>query len=104
MNRITIELWLWLGKEMGEDFNSPSEMRSVREEEVNEGTTIRQLLYDLAKRYSPIAQNIFNINDKKIFPHVVMTYNDMVISPHIVHDQILGNGDKITILPMYMGG
>lgn len=104
MNRITIELWLWLGKKMGGDFNSPSEMRSIREEEVSEGTTIRQLLHVLAKRYPPIAQNVFNIDEEKIAPHIIINYNDRVISPHIVLDQILGDGDKITILPMYMGG
>ena len=99
-----IELWLWMGEEIGKDFQSASEMRSIREEKVKKGTTIRHLLDQLAKRYPPIAEKIFNLNDKKIFPHVVVTYNDRVISPYIVHDQVLGDGDKITILPMYMGG
>ena len=104
MNRVTVELWLWLGNELGGDFESPSEMRSAREEKVEDGTTVRQLLDSMAKRYPPIAQKIFSIDEKKLFPHVVITYNDAVISPHIVHDKILKDGDKITILPMYMGG
>jgi sulfur carrier protein ThiS len=104
MNRVKIELWLWLGKDLGRDFESPSEMRSIREERVKEGTTIRQLLENLAGRYPPIGKSIFDTKAKRFFPHVVVNYNDRVISPHIVHDQILKDGDKITILPVYMGG
>ena len=104
MNRVMIELWLWLGNELKGDFESPSEMRSIREEEVEEGTTIRQLLDDLASRYLPIAQKIFDPQEKKLYSNVVMNYNDQVISPHIVHDQVLKDGDKLTIFPLYAGG
>jgi molybdopterin converting factor small subunit len=104
MNRVTIEIWLWLGKELGGDFESPSEMRSIREEGVEEGTTMKQLLDNLAGRYPPIAQYVFDTKAKKFLPHIVVNYNDRVISPHIVHDQVLKDGDKVTILPVYVGG
>jgi molybdopterin converting factor small subunit len=104
MNRVTIELWLWLGNELGKDFESPSKMRSIKEEKVEEGTTIWQLLDNLASHYPLIAQKIFDIKERKLFPHVVINYNDRVISPHIVYDQVLRDGDRITILPMYVGG
>jgi len=104
MIRITIELWLWLGKELGGDFESPSEMRSIREESLKEGTTIRELLDNLAGRYPAIDRSVFDTHTKRIFPHIVVNYNDRVISPHIVHDQILKDGDKITLLPVYTGG
>jgi molybdopterin converting factor small subunit len=104
MNRVTVEAWLWLGHELGDDFESPSEMRSKKEEEVREGTTIRELLEHLARRYSPIAEKIFDLKKKTLYPNVVLTYNNQVISPYVVYDQILSQGDKITILPMYVGG
>lgn len=104
MNQITIELWFWLGKKLGEDFQSPSEMRAVKKEKVEEGTTIRQLFDSLARRYPVIAQSIFDTKAKRVYPSVVVNYNDMVISPHIVHEQVLKDGDKITILPIYAGG
>ena len=104
MDRVTIELWLWLGKELRGDFQSPSEMRSVKELRVEEGTTIQDLLDDLAKRYSPIARTVFDIRVKRIYRHVVLNYNDRVISPHIVHEKVLRDGDKITIFPVYVGG
>lgn len=104
MNRVTVEIWLWLGKELGDDFASPSEMRSIREESVAEGTTVRQLLGDLAGRYPPIARSVLDTKTKRLLPNIVVNYNDRVISPHIVHDQVLKDGDKITVLPVYMGG
>ena len=104
MNRVTIELWMWLGKELGKDFESLSEMRSRREEKVEEGITIRQLFDHLARCYPPIAGEVFDLKEERMYPHVVVNYNDRVISPHIVHDQVLRDGDKITILPMYVGG
>jgi sulfur carrier protein ThiS len=104
MNRVIVEVWLWLGHELWDDFESPSQMRSIKEEEVREGTTIRELLEDLARRYSPIAEKIFDLKQKTLYPSVVLTYNDQVISPYVVYDQILSQGDKVTVLPMYMGG
>lgn len=103
-NRVAIELWLWLGEELKEDFVSLSAMRSLREENVEEGVTIRHWLDHLAKQYPPIARNVFNAQEQRLYPHVVITYNDHVISPHEVYDKILKDGDKIIVLPMYMGG
>lgn len=104
MNRITIESWLWLGNELKDNFESPPEMRSIGEEMIKDGTTIRQLLADLARRYPVFSEKVFDIEKEKLYPYVVVNYNDQVISPHVVHDQVLKDGDKITILPMYMGG
>ena len=104
MSRVTVELWLWLNKELEKDFESLSEMCSRRDEELAEGTTVRQLLDCLARRYPLFAREVFDLREKSVYPHVVVNYNDHVISPHIVHDHVLRDGDKITILPMYIGG
>ena len=104
MNRVTIELWLWLGNELGERFESPSKMRSIREENVIEGTTIRGLIENLAKCYPAISKNVFNLKTQKFYNNVVVNYNDRITSPYEVYDTTLKDGDKITILPLYMGG
>jgi molybdopterin converting factor small subunit len=104
MNRVTIELWLWLGDELKGEFESPSKMRSIRVEETEEGTTIRQLLQGLAKRYLPIAETVFDMKNDKLYPYVVLNYNDRVISPYELYDRVLKDGDKITVLPMFFGG
>jgi len=104
MNRVTIELWLWLGNELKGDFQLLSEMRSVKEENVEEGTTIRQLLDHLAKRHPRIAEKVFDLTKRTVYPYVIVNYNDRIISPYEVYDKVLKDGDKITILPMYAGG
>ena len=101
---VTVELWMWLSKELIGDFEVLSEMRSKRKEEMREGTTVQQLLNHLASNYPPIAREVFDLQRKQVYPHVVVNYNDRVISPHIVHGQVLRDGDRLTILPMYMGG
>ncbi len=104
MNSVTVELWLWLGDELKGEFESLSEMRSLRKEAVAEGTNIGQFLTDLANRYEPFRQKIFDLLEKRLRPEVVLTYNDRVINPHILYEQVLKDGDRITIMPVYTGG
>lgn len=104
MNRVTIELWLWLGEQLKGDFESPSAMRSLREEVVEEGTTIGDLLDKLANRFEPIGKQVFDIQQHRLLETLIATYNEQVISPDNFYQQILRDGDKITILPVYTGG
>ncbi|MGQ9695290.1 MAG: MoaD/ThiS family protein [Thermodesulfobacteriota bacterium] len=104
MISVQVELWLWLSNELREDFDYLSPMRCGRREEVSEGMTIGQLLANLAKRYSPLANKVYNLGEDKLYPYLVINYNERVISPYVVYDQPLKEGDKITILPMYVGG
>lgn len=104
--RIQVELWLWLNKELGGDFQSPSEMRSLTEMDVENGTTVRNLFDRLADRYPVIGQKVFNRGNKKFYPNlsVILTSKDEVISPYSGEGSVLKDGDKIKILPIYVGG
>lgn len=104
MIKVKFEIWMWLGKELGKDFKSLSEMRSIREEEVEDGITVRDFIDRLAGRYPPIREKIFDQGRRSFYPHVVATLNERVISPYEVYDRALKDGDKITVLPMYVGG
>ena len=104
MGRVTIELWLWLGKELKGDFESPSETRSIREEFVEEGTSIRDFLYSLANRYRPIEEHVFDILKKELRPEVVGTYNERFLRADDFYTQALREGDRIIIMQMYTGG
>ena len=104
MNQVTIELWLWLGDELKGEFESPPKMRSIRVERTEEGTTIRQLLQDLARHYPPIAKTVYDMETDMLYSHVVLNDNNRIISPYEVYDRILKDGDKITVLPMFFGG
>ena len=52
--KVTVELWLWLGKELGQDFKSLSSMRSELEIKCEEDTAIGKLFDQLAKNYPVI--------------------------------------------------
>jgi len=103
---IQIELWMWLGDQLGEDFQSPSKMRSLKEMEVEEGLTIIQLFDRLASRYPLIGEKIFDRGKKKFLPNltVIVTLNGQVVSPFDVEKNTLKEGYKITVLPLYAGG
>ena len=104
--RIQVELWLWLNKELGGEFQSPSEMRSLTEMEVENGTTVRNLFDRLADRYPVIGRKVFNRQKEKFYPNlsVILTSKDEVISPYSGEDNVLKDGDTIKILPIYVGG
>jgi len=104
--RIQVELWLWLNKELGGDFQSPSEMRSLTEMDVENGTTVRNLFDRLADRYPVIGQKVFNRQNKKFYPNlsVILTSKDEVITPYSGEGSVLGDGDKVKVLPIYVGG
>lgn len=104
MIKVQVEIWLWLSNELKEDFEVLSPMRCKRQEEVPEGTTIGQLLATLARRYPPLANKVYDLEENKISPYIVVNYNERVINPYVVGEQPLKEGDKITVLPMYVGG
>ena len=104
--RIQVELWLWLNKELGGDFQSPSDMRSVTEMDVENGTTVKNLFDRLADRYPVIGRKVFNRQNGKFFPNlsVILTSKDEVITPYSGEGSVLRDGDKVKVLPIYVGG
>ncbi len=103
---IKVELWMWLGNELGADFQSPSEMRSFTEMDVREGITVQELFDQLAARYPVIGQKVFNRKNREFYPNlsVILSSKDERIQPHNSEDSVLRDGDKIKVLPIYVGG
>ncbi len=104
MISVKVEFWLWMGEELDKDFHSPSDMRSTMDMNAQGGTTIMGLFAHLADRNGPIGEKIYNRGKRDFYPNLVVTLNDRVISPNEIHKRILEDGDKVTVLPMYMGG
>src|SRR4030042_4238688 len=102
MIRVRLEIWVQL-ENLGADFHSTG-VCATREEEVEDGITVRDLFDRLAEKYQPFRENIFQ-RGKGIFnPDIVVTLNDRVISPDEIYPKVLRDGDKITVLPMFGGG
>jgi molybdopterin converting factor small subunit len=104
MIRVKLEIWLPLGKELGKDFHAVSEMSSVLEREVEDGITVRIFFDALARSYQSIQERIFERGKKTFYPDVVVTLNDRIIAPSELFDRVLKDGDKIAVLPMFVGG
>jgi len=103
---IRIELWMWLGNNLGGGFQALSEMRSFREMDVEEGLTVTQLLDRLAAQSPVIEEKVFDRKNRKLLPNlsVVVTHDGLAVSPFDVEKSKLKDGYKITVLPLYVGG
>jgi molybdopterin converting factor small subunit len=103
---IQVELWMGLGEELGEDFQSPSAMISRIELDVEEGMTVRKLFDRLADRYPAIAGKIFDRKNNCFYPTltIMTTFEGRITNPPDANDTDLKDGEKILALPFYAGG
>ncbi len=106
MIRVQVELWLWLGKELGGDFRSPSEMRSVIDMEAEDGMTVKGLFDRLADRYPAIAEKVFSRKNQSFFSNlnVLVKCNGRIVSPFSIDTGLLKDGYEILVSPLYVGG
>ncbi len=104
MIKVRLELWLRLGSELGREFHWTSDSCALLEEEIEEGTTVRNFFEQLSEKYSAFHERIFEREKGRISPEVVVTLNDRIVDPLELSDRILEDGDKIILLPMFSGG
>jgi len=122
MVRVKVEFWTrsGSGKEWGPDFEHlhspalaagasvqaqvqvfPADKRAALSLCLADGTTVRALFEDL-ERYPKIKSEIFS--DHAFHPDITLTLNSLVMGYDELYDRVLTDGDKIAILPMYVGG
>lgn len=104
MIRVKIELWLWLGRELGGDFHSPSDMRSEMTIDIPEGDTVQTVFGQLARNYPAFAAKVFDRQSCICHGNLMVTLNDRAFSPDEIYDQVLQDGDKVMVMPLYVGG
>ncbi len=104
MVRVRLEIWMWMGKDLGSDFQPLSEMGSVLDAGLEGGTTVRAFFRGLSGQYPPIGQKVFSRETDQFYSNVVVTLNDRVVGLNELYDRILQEGDKIKVVPMYVGG
>ena len=95
---------MWMGKELESDFQRLSEMASVLDTGVESGTSVRAFFRVLSGQYPLLGKKIFSLETDQFYPDVVVTLNDRVIGLNELYDRILLEGDKIKVVPMYVGG
>jgi molybdopterin converting factor small subunit len=104
MIRVKIELWLWLGRELGGDFCSPSEMRSEMVVDLPDATTVLAMFDRLATDYPAFGAKVFDREKRKCYQNLMVTRNDRVFNQADSYDQFLQDGDKVMVMPLYAGG
>ena len=100
MVQVKVEFWMWSGKELGPDFESPTDKRATLNLCVAEGTTVRALFEDL-ERYPMVKKEIF---DRNFHADINLALNSLVMGHDELYDRVLTHGDTISVLPMYVGG
>ena len=102
MVHVKVEFWTQSGsgKEWGPDFESQAGKHTFLNLCVPDGTTVRALFEDL-ERYPMVKQEVF---DRDFRPEINLALNSLVMGHDELYDRVLTDGDRITILPVYMGG
>jgi sulfur carrier protein ThiS len=104
MIRVRVELWMDLSAELAGDFETPSAMRSFKTVDLNEGATMMDLFAPLARRHPSLAARVFDAEQGRFHPHVVVLYNERAVPRAKVEETELCHGDKVTVVPVYAGG
>lgn len=93
---------MWQGKELGPEFESPTDVRARLQTQVPEGTTVRRLFEQLADRYPVIREKVFS--DHELNRYMVATLNQKGMGRDELMEKVLRDGDVIVTLPIYVGG
>ena len=100
-----VKLELWLSQEtLGKDFKALSEVKSALEIDIDDGTSVTMLFKNLAQRYRPIEEKIFDTDRDSFYADVMVTLNGRILSYAEIYGRVLQDGDEIAILPMHVGG
>jgi molybdopterin converting factor small subunit len=102
MVHVKVEFWTrgGSGQDWGPDFEFQGDRRATLNLCVPDGTTVRALFEDL-ERYPIVKQEVFHRNFR---PEINLALNSLVMGHDELYDRVLTDGDRITVLPVYMGG
>ena len=103
MAHVRIEFWIQnsTGQEWGPDFQHPTDQRATLNLSLADGTTVCALFQGL-ERYPMVRRHVFS--DGAFHPEITVTLNSLVMGFDELYGRIVGDGDRISILPMYAGG
>ena len=101
MATVKLEVLSWLTRV----FDKEQRVRLIREEVVNQGTTVRDLFNQLTDRYPEFGELVYNPNDQELTGMVSIIFNDRILELTTGGlDTEIHDGDSIVLLPAYSGG
>ncbi len=74
------------------------------EREVADGTTVLELLSDLAAAYPEFRESVFNPDVGTLNEQIGVVLNDVLLTFEEVNHTRLVDEDIVTLLPIYSGG
>jgi molybdopterin converting factor small subunit len=99
--KIKLEFLSWLSETLSVKDAGGS---LYREEEINEGQTVRHLFFDLAARHPRFEQLVFDKKMQKIDEKVLILYNGSPLEIAKGLETQLGDGDSLVFVPVIQGG
>lgn len=100
MAQVTLEVLSWLSPRLG----APQAGRTLLQEDVIEGETVRDWLRRLAQKYPDFVDLVFDLKAGRLTDHVNLVFNGRLIELLQGLDTRLKDGDTILFLPAYSGG
>ena len=100
MNKIRLEILPWLSDRLRDHGSG----RLVFEEEVGEGTTIRQVLTAYAERDKTFQKFIYDTGSSQLNEFVNIIINDRFMELAQGLETELKHGDTLIFLPAFAGG
>ena len=100
MGKVQLKMLPWIASML----NKQSSGWFILEKEIEEGTTIGDLLVDLASSHTGFRKVVFNPDAGKVGDQVVVFLNDSHLQDSAVAKARLNDGDIITLVHVYAGG
>jgi len=100
MNKVRLEILPWLSDRL-RDWGSG---RLILEEEVDEGTTIRQVLTAYSQRDETFKKFIYDTQSRQLNEFVNIIINDRFMELAQGLETELKDGDTLILLPAFAGG
>ena len=89
---------------LSSQFTPEQRGRLVFEERMEENSTLKDLLNELAAAFEACGEVLFDLQAQQIYPNVRVVINGRLLIPLEEMDLRLRDGDRIVFLPAYAGG
>jgi molybdopterin synthase sulfur carrier subunit len=98
--KVRLKVVSWLSR----TFTSFESSSREWDEEVEAGTTVRDLFDRLAAENPDFARHVFDRSTRQLMGHVNVIFNDRILELVNGLDTEINDGDTLTLLPAYAGG
>jgi len=100
MGMVQLKIPPWIASML----NTPSSDWLILEKEIGKGTTIGNLLSELALSSSEFKKTVFDPDTGKSSGQVMVFLNNSILHYSDIAETKLNDGDSIMLFPVYLGG